>query len=184
MTRRTSQRSFPLWPWVLLVLWLCVIWGHSLMSGEDSGNESQIVVELVRRVAYKLYASGNPLVLKVTSRFPGILGILENDEAISFYVRKAAHFTEYFVLGVLAFNAVRLTFAHPLISLAVIGTLWMGVPNIDETIQRFTPGRAGMFTDTLIDMAGFGLALSLCLLLWLVAALLRALFSPMGADRA
>lgn len=173
MTQRARQRSFPLWPWVLLALWLCVIWGHSLMPGTDSGNESRMVVELIRRVAYKIYATGNPYVLGVVERHPGILRVLEDDAAIGYYVRKGAHFTEYFVLGFLAFNAARLTFAHPLLAVAATGAFWAGTPYIDETIQRFVPGRAGMFTDMLIDMSGFGLAIALCLLCTLIGALLR-----------
>ena len=176
MTKHARQKSFSLWPWILLVLWIGVIWGHSLMSGEDSSNESQLVVNFVRQVAYKVYISGNPWFTNLIEQHPGILRILGDDAAISYYVRKGAHFTEYFILGVLAFNAARLTFSHPLVTALVVGAFWAFVPGIDETIQRFTPGRAGMFTDMLIDMSGFGSAVVICSVFALLGALLGLLF--------
>ena len=27
-------------PWLLVALWICVIWGHSLLPGVDSSSES------------------------------------------------------------------------------------------------------------------------------------------------
>lgn len=171
MSRYDTGRRFSVWPWVLLVAWVAVIWGHSLMPGDASSEESRFFVDLFRKVAYGLYTSDNPLLLRLIEEHPGILRILQDSSLMSYYVRKAAHFSEYFILGLLAFNAVRATFAHPIASMAVIGLLWAGIPGIDETIQRYVPGRAGMFTDVMIDMSGFGLALALCLPFALLAAL-------------
>ena len=171
MGRYDAGRRIPVWPWVLLVVWIAVIWGHSLMPGNSSSEESQLVVNLIRKVAYGLYTSDNPILLRLIDEHPGILRIMQDGSLMSYYVRKGAHFSEYFVLGLLAINAVRATFAHPIVSLAVIGLLWAGIPGIDETIQRYVPGRAGMITDVMIDMSGFGLALVLCVPFLLLGAL-------------
>ena len=38
--------------------------------------------------------------------------------------------------------------------LALTLAIWVLAPGVDECIQLTTPGRAGMFSDVLIDMAG------------------------------
>ena len=152
--RGQAKRGFPLWPWVLLLMWVAVIWGHSLMSGAESSAESGLVVEFLRRVVYRFELQGNPFVMRLVS----------DPEFLHHVVRKTAHFGEYFVLGMLTFNAVRLTFLNPLLGAIAIAGLWMGVPSIDETIQRFTPERAGQLSDVLLDMSGFACSLALCLL--------------------
>ena len=70
-------------------------------------------------------------------------------------VRKLAHFCEYALLGAhLAFAPLTLPargYAMHVTSL-LFGAL---VALVDEGIQRFVPGRAGMLTDALIDYAGY-----------------------------
>jgi VanZ family protein len=77
------------------------------------------------------------------------------------------------MLAILAFNAVRTTFAQPLASAAIFGGIWYLVPNIDETIQRYVPGRAGMTSDVLLDMCGFACGFALCLVCAGIASLFR-----------
>ena len=120
----------------LVVLWVCFIWAHSLMDGTDSANES------TRFVLFAL-----PLLQR--------LGL--SDIALAtFVVRKCAHFSEYAMLGALAFFLCR---SQPgvrpekglwLSSLAVMAM----TPIVDETIQLFVPGREGSVRDVLIDLAG------------------------------
>lgn len=180
-----AGRAVPVLPWVLLLLWVCVIWGHSFMPGSESSSESSLVLGLVRRAGAWLFSQGFPPVQRLLDAHPGIMRVFANTDLLHHYVRKAGHFCEYFVLGILAFNAVRLTFTHPIACAAAFGVIWVGVPNIDETIQRFVPGRAGMMQDVLLDMSGFGCGFVLCLLVFIVGALLSAvarLFS--GGHRA
>lgn len=70
------------------------------------------------------------------------------------FMRKAAHFSEYAALGLLSFVALFLfTKKAPLSLLAgVYGAL---ISSLDETFQTFVDGRAGAFTDVLIDLSGF-----------------------------
>ncbi|MDI9590432.1 MAG: VanZ family protein [Acidobacteriota bacterium] len=156
MSRQRSGRRRPVvWPWLLIVLWICVIWGHSLMPGDESGLESQWVTDLLRRGAAWLGLSDRPLVRR----------LLTDRELLHLVVRKGAHFSEYFVLGVLTFNALRLTFRSPVAGTAALVAIWVCVPGIDETIQRFVPSRVGATADVLLDMCGFACSFILCLLL-------------------
>ena len=126
-----------------------VIWGNSLVPGTGSGSLSLSIMESIRGF---LQALGLPY-----------------EWVTNFVVRKCAHFTEYMVLGILATHAFdlegRRTFDIPLgFEVSVLGmvetALVMGavflllIPSIDETIQLFVPGRAGMITDVMIDCCG------------------------------
>lgn len=125
------------------------------MPGDESGLESQWVTDLLRRGAAWLGLSDRPLVRR----------LLTDRELLHLVVRKGAHFSEYFVLGVLTFNALRLTFRSPVAGTAALVAIWVCVPGIDETIQRFVPSRVGATADVLLDMCGFACSFILCLLL-------------------
>ncbi|MBQ9045314.1 MAG: VanZ family protein [Oscillospiraceae bacterium] len=112
---------------VLTVLWLAVIWGHSMMPASESKAESGGIVALL--VQYLPW---------VTDRL----------------VRKAAHFTEYAVLGALLFGAFPQRGRTAVIQSVFAGFL---VALLDETIQLFAPGRSGQITDVWLDMAGWSL---------------------------
>ena len=123
--------------WVALVLWLGVIWGHSTMPATDSAKESLFIVDLIRG-------------------WLAPLGITDT-HLMDHLVRKAAHFNEYAALAALGTKAFDTGRADGgawkgLVPLAV---LWVMAPCVDETIQLFTPGRAGMVRDVLLDMCGF-----------------------------
>ena len=126
--------------WVVaLVLWVLFIWGNSLVPGDASSEESGFILELLA-----------PLIRA--------LGVTDMDAAHT-VLRKCGHFSEYLVLAVLAVRAFGLD-VFPLV--VAIG---VAVPCIDETIQRFVPGRCGAVGDVLIDMAGFATGALIC---WLV----------------
>jgi VanZ family protein len=110
-------------PWLLVALWICVIWGHSMMPAGESKAESGGIVALLAQV-----------LPWVTDRL----------------VRKAAHFTEYAVLGALLFGAAdvrRGLWFPPCFGLLAALT--------DETVQLFAVGRAGMVEDVWLDLTGF-----------------------------
>ena len=176
MTRQDTQHT-PLWPWVLLVLWVAVIWGHSLMPGDLSSVESSQFIEWAQKAAYVVVQSHHPLVDQFIAAHPNFVYSLASQETMHFYVRKLAHFSEYFVLGILAFNAVRATFRNPVLGLLALTGFWAGTPSIDEFIQLHVPNRAGQLRDVLIDMAGFGTGLVLSLLVFAVFAIIGGLFS-------
>lgn len=68
-----------------------------------------------------------------------------------YFVRKCAHFAEYFVLGTLLFFTVK-SFVSKLCSKIMLApVLGLIVACVDETIQLFSAGRSGQFTDVLLD---------------------------------
>ena len=109
----------------LMVLWLCVIWGHSMMPAENSGNESNFLSEWLMQY------------------LPWM-----ND----FVIRKVAHFVEYAVLGGLLFGAFPQRGRIAVIESVFAGFL---AAFLDETIQLFSPGRSGQISDVWLDLAGF-----------------------------
>ena len=117
---------------ILIVAWLCFIWGHSLQPAVVSDGESGIFLEF----------------------FSKLIPALKNAEDGMFIIRKAAHFTEYTILGaLLTGNAILYVrgffnrFFHP----AFAG---LAVSFVDETIQLFVEGRSGQVSDMWIDFAG------------------------------
>lgn len=125
---------------IFLIIWILFIWGHSLIPGVDSSAESGRFVRLFHDVFVAF-------------------GVTETS-MMSFIVRKAAHFSEYFILGATAralFSTIsqecRARFAVLLVAL---------VPVIDETIQLFTPDRSGQVTDVLLDLSGVAVGALVC----------------------
>ena len=128
-------------PAVLTVLWLCFIYGNSLQTGAESGAASGRVHRIVNAIP-ELLELGSP----ISERF----------------VRKAAHFTEFAILGLLvcsdlwAFSALslkrKLRVSIPVIFCAVpICALFASA---DEFLQSFIDGRGPSVTDVLIDTSG------------------------------
>ena len=70
-----------------------------------------------------------------------------------FFVRKCAHFAEYFVLGTLLFYAVKSYFLKLDARMILSPSFGLVVASIDETIQFFTEGRSAQFTDVLLDLS-------------------------------
>ena len=123
-------------PWVVaFALMLCVIWGNSLVPGDDPGSLSMAVVEWLQ----------------------GVLALvgLPGGWVTNFIVRKTAHFTEYLVLALIAMQAFgpHRPPRHPVPAVLTALAL-VAVPCIDETIQRFVGGRSSQLADVLIDCSG------------------------------
>ena len=73
-------------------------------------------------------------------------------EKYSFYVRKIAHFTLYFGLGILILN---LLYQYNLKNKTLIGVIICIIYSCsDEFHQLFIPGRSGEFRDVFIDSIG------------------------------
>ena len=72
-----------------------------------------------------------------------------------FYIRKAAHFTAYAILALLAYRAFVNLGRRASISLVVVAL----VAVLDETNQAFNPERTGAITDVFLDLSGGAAAL-------------------------
>ena len=116
---------------VLIGLNLALIWGNSLLPGTSS--------EAV---------SGG--VLAFLGRFLPVL-LTESGHTL---LRKAAHFSEFALLGLLYCSRHRLAKGKTPPHLMGFG---LAVACIDETIQIFTPERASSLIDVWIDASGFAL---------------------------
>ena len=131
--------------WVAaLILWICVIWGNSLMPGNESSAESNFFVQLLSSV-FDAFGVADI----------GLRGTI---------VRKTAHFLEHAILAVLATGALSRAFPEKRWWIAAL-CVCVAVPCVDETIQLFIPGRAGAAGDVAIDLCGCAAG---ALVAWLV----------------
>ena len=119
---------------LLILLNLALIWGNSLLTAAESGAVSGGVLAFLGRFL--------PFLLT---------------EAGHTFLRKAAHFSEFALLGLLFCGRYRLVRRETPLHLMGFG---LAVACIDETIQIFTPGRASSLIDVWIDTAGFALGLA------------------------
>ena len=120
--------------WLPAILWAAVIWTFSTkyFSAEQSGS-------ILSAIAHRF--------------FPSITA--ETLSLLNHYIRKTAHFTEYFIFCLLLFRAVRggrkgwrWTWALAAFAIAA------GYSALDEFHQSFVPVRTASPYDSLLDSAG------------------------------
>ena len=100
----------------------------------------------------------------ITSLIEQIFAFFGIDAEVSeLIVRKVAHFSEYFLLGTLAYLTAWQYCIRAGQYICAGGCAVVAV--IDETIQRFVPGRDGNVVDVLIDTFGAVCAIGVILLL-------------------
>ena len=129
--------------WIPVIVMYIVIFVFSGQNGEQSGGLSRKVANVVIDMAQDIH----------------IISIEDDEkdvyiEKLQFPIRKTAHMTEYAILGMLVYTAL-LTDGIA----AEIGTLAAVIITFllactDEFHQLYVPGRAGKFTDVLIDTTG------------------------------
>lgn len=119
---------------VLLIAWMCFIFYMSGKTADASTKDSDFVINLL-----------NSLGLNFSSN----LG-----EFASVIVRKGAHLTEYMILCLLIYNVLSdyMEIGKKVFICSVVGVFLYACS--DELHQTFVPGRAGRFTDVLIDTTG------------------------------
>ncbi len=76
----------------------------------------------------------------------------ERWEQMHFLLRKCAHFSEYFILGILMRLTVLQTGITHKFKMGMLACILVAVT--DETIQRFVSGRSGQLSDVLLDCVG------------------------------
>ena len=114
-----------------IIAWMLVIF---LMSSEVAGTSSARSDEIVRTIQS--------------------IGISAPEGVLTFLVRKAAHISAYFVLGILIYSLLkeyRLRVKHLVLASIALAMLYACT---DELHQMFVPGRSGEARDVLIDTAG------------------------------
>ena len=125
-----SQRTRKILCGTLVALNLCLIWGNSLLPAEESS--------------------------QISGWLQAFLSFLPEGEFFHNLLRKAAHFSEFTLLGLLMGRLSVLAKGRP--QLSVLG-LGLGTGCVDETIQLFVPGRASSLLDVWIDFSGFAVGL-------------------------
>ncbi len=96
-----------------------------------------------------VYSSG------VLSMIEGFFHSLNIDITISEnFVRKCAHFAEFFTLGALLSFTVRSYIKKVDYKLLLAPVLGLAVACIDETIQLYSVGRSGQLSDVILDFFG------------------------------
>lgn len=142
-----------------VILVLCLICFFSAEDAEESTETSGMVVDFVISIFMPDFSSYPPEEQ------------LRLREVITHRVRKAAHFTEFALLGcalLIHVEAVRLDLPKrggpywPIPSAWAIGTFFAA---LDEGHQLFVSGRAGQWSDVAIDSAGVltGTVVGLCM---------------------
>ena len=131
----------------MTALMIAFIFINSSLDADTSSRESMGVLEFINN----------------------ILSSLEIDLILSEnFVRKCAHFAEYFVLGTLLYYTVG-SFTEIQVK-KLVASLAVGLLTacIDETIQLFSLGRSGQFSDVLLDFFGVCTAVLLfyCITKW------------------
>ena len=126
-----------IWAWLPTLLWLCVLalFSTDAFSAEHTGS-------ILMKVLHALFGRVS------AHRF----------QQIHFFIRKAAHFGSYGLLGALAFFSWRATLpARPRwtfrwSALAVL--LVLAAAALDEFHQSFVSSRTGTVRDVLLDLTG------------------------------
>lgn len=126
---------------VLLLMMFGTIFNFSNQNGEKSGNLSREVTEEVTK-------NINSIQKLEKSEKERVLGKIEH------YIRKLAHFSLYFIVGILTMSLM-CTFDLKNVKRIFIG-LGIGVfyAASDEFHQIFIPDRTASFVDVLIDSSG------------------------------
>ena len=146
MKARRAFRNFIFF--VIDVLYVGFIFGNSLKQGDESALQSKPFAEF----------------------FEKILVFFNNNitySEVEHYIRKTAHFLEFFLLGLLLFFSFaakyyRVNYIKPL----VYKTLGLGltVCSVDEFLQLFVPGRSASPVDVLINFSGILISFTIGLL--------------------
>lgn len=131
-------------PWGLVVVWMGFIFSFSAQQGSDSGALSGSIVGFLINLWQAFFPS-----------------ISLDTDTVHFIIRKGAHFTVYFVLGLLVANALSKSFKtskkHFFLTIAICCLYAIS----DEVHQSFVPNRGPSAWDVLLDTAGSAIATSI-----------------------
>ena len=121
---------------IILVLWVGFIFGNSLMNGASSGRLSGGITESIHNFLTNIHIN-----IRI--------------ETLHYIIRKLAHISEYFVLGIIVLLNVYQYLKEPKYFITYSIGLSLLISIIDETIQTFVDGRSGSIIDVGFDSIGF-----------------------------
>jgi len=111
----------------LVIAWMAIIFIMSSFNSIDSSNQSNFIVNIIADIFN-----------------------ISNTEIISLTIRKLAHFTEYFILGLLMANMLKYYNRKEYIGIIICVIYAIS----DEMHQLFVSGRSCQILDMLIDTIG------------------------------
>ena len=156
--KRIARVVFP----VLSVLMIAFIFWQSSLDADVSSEESGSLLETLNRFLSSL----------------GISPFLSDH-----LIRKAAHFSEYFILGTLLFCTMKVWLDRDVLVLIYPAGAGLLTASCDEFIQLFSNGRSGELKDVLLDLAGVLTAVVvLYFLLWLLRDIRKSRAKDGGSD--
>lgn len=118
---------------LLFVSWLILIYLLSAETGDQSGSLSNGILLSIAKL----------LKISDTKAFVDTFG---------FFIRKLAHFSEYFILYILTYECFKEYNCQKLIVVSVLFCVLYA--SFDEFHQLFVDGRCGQLSDVLIDSSG------------------------------
>jgi len=133
--------------WVAVILWMVIIFNLSAQVAEQSDQLSTGITEFI---------------MNAIEKFAGNINV--DIGSFNHLVRKNAHFIAYFVLGVLAANALGRSGLHGYKSILSALLICILYAVSDEVHQLFVPGRAGQVKDVIIDNAGASVGIGVYLM--------------------
>ena len=112
---------------ILVIIWMAVIFIMSSFNSTDSGNQSGFIVDIISNILN-----------------------INNIDVLSLIIRKLAHLSEYFILGLLVYNLIYSY--NKKMYIAIIICIFYAIS--DEVHQMFVPGRSCQMLDICIDSIG------------------------------
>lgn len=119
--------------WGLLIFWMGLIFVMSNQPADISNAQSNLILELIKGVGIPIKE--------------------QSIQMITTLIRKGAHFSEYTILGLLGYNVIRYYISTRKARFLALMLVFIYACS-DEFHQIFIPGRAGRFTDVVIDTCG------------------------------
>ncbi|TDT45639.1 VanZ family protein [Fonticella tunisiensis] len=119
--------------WTMVIIWAIVIFVFSSQPGDISNGNNRFILDMFMKMGINLDAiTGNKA---------------------DFIIRKAAHFTEYFIFYLLLYNALIDDFyLNSTLIISLIMTFLYA--STDEFHQRYVSGRGPAVRDVVIDVSG------------------------------
>ncbi|BEP30309.1 VanZ family protein [Helicovermis profundi] len=140
--------------WTLVLLWMGVIFAFSSQLATDSGHLSNGITKFIIGIIKKILP-GDSFDIRLFEH----------------YVRKLAHFTVYFVLGIFtmnAFSTIKIKGKKQIVYVLVLCALYALT---DEFHQIFVPGRGPAIKDVLIDTGGAGFGILVYIIIYKIMIL-------------
>ena len=132
---------------LLVMLWLGIIFFFSNSNSNETTNHSFSVTKAI--VVNVLKITNTIKVTNIEINDDNVNKIIED---VHPFIRKLAHFSEYFILSILVLLMIKETRLNYFYSFTIIFCILMAI--LDETHQLFIDGRSANFVDVLIDSSG------------------------------